>query len=137
MAKVTYEYALGNHVYKFAVILVDGSLVPYQLCFERDLYVDRTNVTLINFFQGDDNKFFCVDIKRTVLGIFESYFQKFPDEKIYFETDLNYKRNYLKLFKFVRWAESVKDCKLTVDIVLKAGNYYAYVTIKKINEAAK
>jgi len=133
MAKVKYEYALGNHVYQFAVILVDGSIVPYQVTFERDLYVDRTNVTLFNFYEGDDNKYFCADVRQTISKIFGSFFKIWPDEKVYFETDLSYKRNYLKLMKFIRWAEMhVANFKLKVDIVNKIGNYYAYVTITKI-----
>lgn len=132
MAKVKYEYALGNHVYQFAVILVDGTVVPYQLSFERDLYIDRTNVTLLNFFQGDDNKHFCPDIRRTVSGIFSSFFGLFPDEKVYFETDLTFRRNYLKLLKFGRWAAMNSGISIKVDVVLKVGNYYGYVTITKI-----
>jgi len=132
MAKVKYEYALGNHVYQFAVILFDGSVVPYQVTFERDLYVDRSNVTLLNFYEGDDNKYFCLDVKETVIRIFNTFFGMFPYEKVYFETDLSHKRNYFKLMKFIRWAEAhSKTYNLIVDVVNKPGVYYAYITITK------
>jgi len=134
MAIIRYEYALDNHVYRFEVILSDNTKIHYQLAFERDLYADRTNVTLLNFFQEEeDNSRFCVEIKKTICECFYDFFEKSPNEKVYFELELGRDRSISKLLKFYRWSkEHNHEMNFQVEIVDKDELLYASATITKI-----
>jgi len=139
MAYVTHNYALGNHVYDFSV-LVEGEgkkeKIPYQLSFEPNRHENITTVTLVKLFHSD-KEYICHDLRKTVIVCFEDYFTKFPDDPVFFETELAYEKNAIKFLKFLRWARLYKDQYLCrVDIVDKLEQnknvLYAYVTITKI-----
>lgn len=132
MVKVVESSAYGIYVIDFHVTLENKDIIPYQLTFERDLFFDRTNVTLVNLLTGDDNKQFCSDIKTIVCDSFENFFSNNPDEAVYFEIDLDHKRNFIKLCKFLRWAASRFGYKIDVLLTIKDEIKYAEVTIKAL-----
>ncbi len=94
----------GIFVCDFSLKIKDKS-IPYQLTIERDLYLNRSNIHLINFINLEDNEIFCPEIRHIVTQCLHSFFQKNSKEIVYFEMDLSHKRNFTKFLKFYRWSK--------------------------------
>jgi hypothetical protein len=130
MIKVNEGFTYGSYHYEFT-LTSENSNIPYQITFDRDLYFNRTNVTLLNLTTGDDNGFFSRDIRNTICGCFTSFFSKEPNENVYFELDLSHNRNIIKFYKFYRWGLLYPEYNYKIEITERQDILYAGITISK------
>lgn len=130
MNEVHYEFTLGAHVYEFTIQCNDNN-IPYQLIFERDLFYDRSNVCLLNLTASQDNEKIIYEVKENVCNSFLHYFDMFPEETVFFDTDLNYKRNFLKFYKFFRWAKCYDDFEIKLENTIKNHINFLEIYINK------
>jgi hypothetical protein len=107
--------------------------VPYQLTFERDLYFNRTNVTLVNLIHFDRTNSNNADLRTITTNCFIDFFNINPDATIYFEIDLHYGKNSIKFLKFLRWyIPYQKYYRMNVELTQHQNIEYAEVYITKI-----
>lgn len=133
MLDYTKESIYGIAVYSFKT----EKNIHYQVTFTEDLDPDSSNykVDLQNLIGGEELP---VDhqIKHTVCECIKDYISEFPDRQIYYEIDITYRRNIIKLMKFLKWATSHTNYECKVDITTVASEnghiVYAEVLINKI-----
>lgn len=126
---VQQEIIYGIYVYNITTILK----VPYQLTFERDLFFNRTNATLVNLIHFQRHNCYNNDLRGIVVNSFIDFFTKNPKELVYFEIDLSHGKNATKFIKFIRWYLPFKgNYKLNVELTKHQSIEYAEVYISKI-----
>lgn len=97
------DQAYGTTAYNIST----AEKIPYQLTFERDLYVNRVNVALLPMIMPEGR--YCTDLRKSVCECFEDYLKNTPNETLYFETEIQSKEGYLRMMKFIRWMSLYKD----------------------------
>lgn len=123
------EIIYGIHVYSISTLLK----VPYQLTFERDLFFNRTNATLVNLIHFQKHNCHNKDLRKIVIDSFIDFFNNNPKEIIYFEIDLLHKKNATKFIKFLRWYIPYNNLyKMNVELTKHNEIEYAEVFISKI-----
>jgi len=128
MSETKKEIIYGITVYD---ILTDNK-IPYQLTFERDLFVDRINVSLVPMI--DPQKKFCADLKREVIESFLDYFENNPSETVYLDIDIYHERNKLTFYKFLKWMQPYFNLfNIEIELTINDSISYVEIYIKKIN----
>lgn len=122
MSETSKEIIYGITVYD---ILTDNK-IPYQLTFERDLFIDRINVSLIPMIDPQRN--FCADLKGEVIKSFLDYFDNNPTETVYLDIDIYDNRNKVTFYKFLKWMEPYFHL-FTIEIELTQNDSIAYIEI--------
>jgi len=127
MSETSKEIIYGITVYD---ILTDNK-IPYQLTFERDLFIDRINVSLIPMI--DPQKKFCVDLKGEVFESFLDYFENNPTETVYLDIDIYNDRNKFTFYKFLKWMEPYfPQFNIEIELTINDSLSYVEIYIKKI-----
>lgn len=127
MSETSKEIIYGITVYD---ILTDNK-IPYQLTFERDLFIDRINVSLIPMI--DPQKKFCVDLKGEVIESFLDYFENNPTETVYLDIDIYNDRNKFTFYKFLKWMEPYfPQFNIEIELTINDSLSYVEIYIKKI-----
>jgi|SRR5690554_5367625 len=101
--KVRKEIIYGISVYTLST----NNKIPYQLTFERDLFLDRINVNLLPLIYPENK--ICYDLRKMVCDCFIEYLNENPDEELYFEIDISNRKGELKMIKFLKWMEVYKN----------------------------
>lgn len=126
---IKHEVVYGIFVYNITTKLK----VPYQLTFERDLFFDRTNATLIPLIELEQLNCNNPDLRKQVIESFESFFESNPNETVYFEVDTYHEKNLIKLHKFIRWFTPFnKHYSIKFDFTITNEIHYTEVILKKI-----
>ncbi|ATL41814.1 TPA: hypothetical protein ACGQK4_002248 [Elizabethkingia anophelis] len=124
--KVSRDFIYGIDVYT----LTTNNKIPYQITFERDLFLDRINVNLLPLIHPEKNV--CYDLRKLVCDSFLDYFENNENETVYFEIDISNKYGELKMIKFLKWIEPYRD-NYIIDFNFTNYNSIRYmeVTIKR------
>lgn len=127
MSETKKEIIYGITVYD---ILTDNK-IPYQLTFERDLFIDRINVSLVPMV--DPQKKNCKDLKGEVINSFLDYFDNNPNETVYLDIDIYNERNKLTFYKFLKWMEPYFSLfNIEIELTINESLSYVEIHITKI-----
>ena len=127
MSETRKEIIYGITVYD---ILTDNK-IPYQLTFERDLFIDRINVSLIPLINPEKNH--CSDLKGEVINSFLDFFDNNPNELVYLDIDIFDNRNKLTLYKFLKWMEPyISNLNIEIELTQTEALEYVEIFIRKV-----